>query len=282
MLCLITSFIFHFILGLSLYGPPPSSFLKSKEPITVELLDGLKKMPVRQVETPDDLLSNHLKTPSLYSSKHKQRVKKQSQSLRSGKTVNRSFEPIIRRKTKTRSQNVKAHKKISSQPNQEGTLTNKPAPFFPQILPQFKNVGLSTLGEKLSPSIKVGSFTALNTDRHLYYSFYMRIEDQIRHLWEKGVQRSLVTLKRYPYQVRDKNKKQWKTDIWITLSKKGLVKKVLIKKSSGSTLLDEAAARSFRQSKIFPNPPKDLISENGDVDLQYRFYVHWNPTKNIF
>ena len=39
--------------------------------------------------------------------------------------------------------------------------------------------------------ITVGSFTALNTDRYLYYSFYARIEELIRFRWESAVRQAM-------------------------------------------------------------------------------------------
>ena len=40
--------------------------------------------------------------------------------------------------------------------------------------------GPSTVGEALPTDIALGSFTALNTDRFRYYSFYARIEELVR------------------------------------------------------------------------------------------------------
>ena len=51
--------------------------------------------------------------------------------------------------------------------------------------------GVSMSGERLPEDVRIGNFTALNTDRFVYYTFYARVEEQIRHRWVRYVKAAI-------------------------------------------------------------------------------------------
>lgn len=146
------------------------------------------------------------------------------------------------------------------QPNQqqEGDVTiNNP---FAQV---------SSIGEVLPEDIKIGNFTSLNTDRHLYYTFYARIEEQIRSRWEQNAKAVL-------YNSRNPNPTGstfWYTRIEVLLDSSGNFIKAILHEASGNNGLDSAPVQAFRDAKRFPNPPLEMLHDDGKIHIHYSFRV---------
>ncbi len=133
--------------------------------------------------------------------------------------------------------------------------------------------GFSSVGEVLPRDVKVGSFTALNTDRYLFYTFYARVEELIRYRWESRIQNSINSFNRQTrMQLADRN---WITEAEFILDKKGNLKTAIIMKSSGIKNFDLAAIDAFKEAKIFPNPPAEMIKEDGMIHLVFSFTVRF-------
>ena len=135
--------------------------------------------------------------------------------------------------------------------------------------------GPSAVGEKLPNDIKVGRFTALNTEKYTYYSFFSRIEELIRFGWEQSVELAIQNLQGspLPYNRND----EWVTQVEILLDAKGEFQAGQILKGSGIASFDRAAISSFAQARMFPNPPKDLVEKDQMIRLKYAFYVKFKP-----
>ena len=124
-------------------------------------------------------------------------------------------------------------------------------------------------------NVPIGSFTALNTNRYLYYSFFARIEDQFRQRWVSGINR--VRSRRPTIRRSDRDKDVWTTEIEILLDQKGAFVRADIHRSSGLDGLDYAALEAFRKSAPFLNPPKGLVNKDGFILLRYAMSVYWKP-----
>lgn len=133
-------------------------------------------------------------------------------------------------------------------------------------------------GEMLPQSVKVGTFTALNTDRYMFYSFYERIDNQIRYPWETMVWK---VFDRTPKNVWEKKLRPYRTDVEIWLKPNGQFHSAHVMKESGVLGFDEAATQVFEQSKIFPNPPKEMVEDDGFIHLRYSFFVHTDIAKEM-
>ena len=146
----------------------------------------------------------------------------------------------------------------------------------PLPLPVFNpsELGSSTVGEELPQDIRVGNFTALNTDRYLYYSFYARVEEQVRHRWIKYVHGVL-----YSYQNTHPRAggETWVTTIEILLDKNGYFVKGIVHDPSGLKGLDLAPVHAFREANQIPNPPAEMVKDDGLIHLDYQFFVHNEP-----
>ncbi|MBK7890385.1 MAG: TonB C-terminal domain-containing protein [Bdellovibrionales bacterium] len=134
-----------------------------------------------------------------------------------------------------------------------------------------RQTGMSTNGEQLPPDIEIGNFTALNTDRFRYYSFYSRIEEQIRHRWVKYVKATLYS-GRFPPSARS-----FTTKIEIVLDRQGDFIRAIIHNESGAQSIDAAPVLAFREAKRIPHPPREMVKEDGTVRLFYSFHVDQIP-----
>lgn len=140
-----------------------------------------------------------------------------------------------------------------------------------QIMPE----GQSTVGEALPKDVAVGSFTALNTDRFQYYSFYARIEELVRFRWETEVRKALTTFDQ-KYFYNHIGRKNWITQAEFLLSADGHLKVSRIVKQSGVQVFDTAAVAAFKDARVFPNPPKELVEKDGFIHLKYSFNVYFD------
>lgn len=133
--------------------------------------------------------------------------------------------------------------------------------------------GLSTFGEVAPDSLKFGDFTALNTDRHLYYSFYSRMEEKIRHRWVSYARAAIYNMTPEA-QRRASGKDSWVTKLEIILDPQGRFVKAILTESSGSKSLDSAPVQAFKDAYQFPNPPKEMIQDDGNIHISYAFNVN--------
>lgn len=147
----------------------------------------------------------------------------------------------------------------------------------PLELPGFAGLerGLSTVGEDLPEDIKLGDFTALNTDRHLYYTFFARIEEQIRPRWVSYVKSVLRTMQATDQRLGQRE--SWTTKLEILLDGDGRFVKALLYSTSGVRGFDAAPVQAFRDASQFPNPPAEMIEDDGLIRLQYNFSVYESP-----
>ena len=63
------------------------------------------------------------------------------------------------------------------------------------------------------------------------------------------------------------------TRLVIVLNRFGELMKIRVKNSSGFRELDEAGMDAFKEASPFPNPPKDLINESGEVKIHWDFVL---------
>lgn len=142
-------------------------------------------------------------------------------------------------------------------------------PFGRQVV-----VGASTMGEYI-PGVKEGAFTALNSDRFTYYTFFARLNEQLRPRWISLVRDFANRLG--PSTLAELAEIERATEIEIVLDRSGGFLKSYIYKSSGFRELDDAAVKAFTSAAPFPNPPQAMIESDGAIHLRYGFVVQWQP-----
>lgn len=255
---------------------------ESKPPETIEvtlnpegmILDALtpnKKTIVRQALVPEKFKAPEDEDLARFLSQQKQRVREETRAAQSGMTSNRSGQGPAQPNPPSASS--APAKKESSILDKEGF---KPMDISKELqeMNRFTD-GASTVGESLPNDIKVGSFTALNTDRYLFYTFYARMEELIRYRWESRVQNALNSFDR-PTLMQLGNR-HWVTHVEFLLDKKGFLQKALIMKESGVPPFDLAAVNAFKDAKVFPNPPQEMVQDDGYIHIKFSFTVNYNP-----
>lgn len=276
----------------SQFLPPPEAFQAERERIEFEVVENPRDpsrdlgQVVRQPLVPDDLLVQD-NDDQTFLSERRQRVREQRRAARSGQTENRAqagtTQPqgdpeAAQRPPKApdlfnlapRDPNEVVERRREPETRRQGQ--RRPTGDGIANLPP----GFSTVGETLPRELEVGSFTSLNTDRYLFYSFFMRIEELIRYNWESYVK---DTINRTP---RSEFLKQtgefWVTHVEIQLKPNGEFYRALLLKSSGIQGFDYAAVDAFSQARRFPNPPAEMVEDDGLIHLKYSFTVHYRPS----
>lgn len=277
---ILISVIVHFISTWVLVWLAPRYATKPPETIEVSLfpegqiLDALtpkKKQVVRQTLIPEKLRAPDDETLARFLSDKKQRVREETQAAKSGMTANRNNQDLSTQNTSPQKPNsINPH---SVNMDKDGYRTVDISSEL-QEMNRFKD-GMSTIGESMPRDMKVGSFTALNTDRYLFYTFYSRIEELIRYRWETKVLQAIHSFDTQTLlQAGDRN---WVTHVEFLLDRDGFLRQALIMKESGIPPFDVAAINSFKEAKIFPNPPPEMVQEDGFIHVKYSFTVNFRP-----
>jgi len=133
--------------------------------------------------------------------------------------------------------------------------------------------------ETLPPGVRLGNITSLNTDQHRYYSFNNRLLSRFVPLWGRQVRHAL-------YQWLDENNspgisKVWVTNVEIIMDASGEIIDVQPFRLSGLWSIDQASIDSFKKVRQVPNPPKELVDENGYIHLQFQTEVYWVPQPGV-
>jgi TonB family protein len=135
--------------------------------------------------------------------------------------------------------------------------------------------GISSFGEATPDDVKFGDMTALNTDRHLFYTFYARMEEMIRYRWINYARAAMFSLAADPRKATGKD--VWETRLEVLLDPQGHYIRSILHESSGIKSLDTAPAQAFREAHQFPNPPPEMVKQDGMIHVYYTFTVNGMP-----
>ncbi len=263
--------------GSSYISIEPGFISKQKKSIQVDIVeksnsqqDQKMSTPIRFTEAPKELIDDSLeslkKKVELLSEKA-QRVKKESQAKLMGMTKNRWQNSLQKNKTPSPSESEKNNWTKNLPKDIDGVSDSSPRE---KKSVETLDPGLSTFGNQLDKKVEVGNFTALNTDYHLFGSFYSRVEEMIRPPWEDKVTEEVMRIKDLKL-LRPKG--GWSTRMDVILNPKGELQKVVLLKSSGIKGFDEAARIAFLKAGFFPHPPAGMVHD-GQIVLKYSFTVY--------
>lgn len=139
-------------------------------------------------------------------------------------------------------------------------------------------IGSSSLAEYI-PGIKEGGFTALNTDQFTYYTFFERVNEQVRYRWVSFVRNYIGGLSETALNQLATYQRAYQIE--IVLSGDGHYLKGFIHRSSGDNALDMTAIDAFQGAAPFLNPPKGLVEDDGNIHLHYSFIVEFRPRTGL-
>lgn len=263
------SLAFHLALLLGLQLLPTSQERGQEVPIEVVWKEKSninfknEKPFISHLVIPENILTES-SAPADFSSKERQRVLIETRALKLGLNENRKASPRFLEPFQDEKKSVKNNR---FENYQEGL------PVF-EARQELNNLnrGESTVSIPLPDSMAVGSFTALNTDRNLYYSFYSRIERQIYFRWANIVDRAYLSFT--DDQRRRLHRTGFlKTNLVILLNPKGEFHRAEIHAASGVQKIDISPALAFQEARVFPNPPPEMVREDGFIHLNYQFIV---------
>lgn len=116
-----------------------------------------------------------------------------------------------------------------------------------------------------------GEQTMLNTREFVFYGYFQRIRERLDRAWEKSLRERLA---KYFYRGRQlASETDYMTQLLVSLDGQGRIIKVQIVGASGTTDLDEAATKAFNDAGPFPNPPKGLVDNDGQVFVRWDFVL---------
>lgn len=267
---LLFSFLVHFLLITTVIWVAPHFQTSPTETIEISLdpelqiqhaLTPKKQQIVRQALVPEKIKAPDDETLARFLSEQKQRVQEETQAANSGMTANHT------------SRNPKPSPKMSPPDKDNGDRSID----ISRELHEMNRLseGVSTIGDSMPREMKIGSFTALNTDRYLFYTFYARMEELIRYRWETRVQQAIANFDRLT--IASIGNRNWVTHIEFLLDNKGQLQKAMILKESGVRLFDAAAVEAFKDARIFPNPPQEMVQDDGFIHIKFSFTVNYNP-----
>ena len=270
-------FVLAGVLGLEFY---PRSRQKSLV-IEVDIQEPSKaqKSFLRDVQVPDWIKQKKAENnedPALFFSKETRRFQKQTRAATYGPQLNvlpNRLLPQSRLATKSSSTQASSAKSpmLNDQNNHDFVVTaGQEAKLGSEVITAL-SPQVSSLSAWVPEDIEIGQFTAINTDRWTYYSFFERIENKVRPFWVQLVRNKLSQLP--AGVIRDYPRAVATTLMEIQLNHKGEVVRILLLRSSGIRELDHAHAEAFWKTKVIENPPADLIEEDGLIHLRYQFYV---------
>lgn len=283
---ILLSLAIHFVLMLALENVPASWILDRMQPDLTDVVL-IEKDPtedkhefervVRQADAPENLKED-LKDKARFLSESEQRVLQETQARRTGLTRNGRALPE-NSWMKTMRQPPQ-----SSTPAQQAQERAERDGYEPIRIPKASEMprtafedAPSTVGELLPDDVALGDFTALNTDRFKYYSFYSRVEELVRFRWERGLQQALNSFDRQ-YLLGTIGRRTWLTRIEFWLTPDGKFHSAHLHKESGVRRFDLAAVNAFKDAAFFPNPPREMVEKDGFIHLQYSFNVRWSPS----
>lgn len=227
---------------------------------------------VRQVEVPE---SYKYEDPAeaRFTSEERQRVIQETRAQASGLTKNRQSGPKF---LEEESKPVYREKKQASREKSE--IGEDFVVFNPQQEIQQLAGGQSTISVKLPDSIAVGSFTALNTDRNIYYTFYARLEDMIYLRWADLIRQAVDS---YPAEFRKSRLmgRSWTTNVLVLLKPNGEFYQAQIHLPSGVERFDISPALAFQDARMFPNPPPEMVRSDGFIHISYSFVVDFGSVQ---
>jgi TonB C terminal len=137
------------------------------------------------------------------------------------------------------------------------------------------HTGDSSISEYI-PEVKVGGFTALNQDQFLYYTFYARINEQIRNRWVYNI-RSVLNDTPQSVLARWADKPQV-TELEILLSPDGKFVRSVLYRQAENPAIDNSAVSAFRLAAPFNNPPTEIVESDGFIHLHYIFHLEFRPS----
>jgi TonB family protein len=114
--------------------------------------------------------------------------------------------------------------------------------------------------------------TLLNTKEFLFYGYYQRIRQRLDSAWVPILKARLVNY--YNTGRHLASEMEHRTKVLVVMNGSGEIVKVELVSESGTKDLDEAAIDAFNEAGPFPNPPKGIVNNSGEIEIPWEFILH--------
>ena len=112
---------------------------------------------------------------------------------------------------------------------------------------------------------KRGRAVNLNTHEFLGADYINRIRTLVNFYWDQNLEnlpRAMALAK-----------SRYETSVDVTLTANGVLEEILVSQECGADPLDHAVVEAFRMAGPFPNPPDQLVTEDGRVNLPHMTFT---------
>ena len=255
---------------------------KTQDLITqIELInEDQKNKRLYIVEQDQKSLNEESPSESQFLSAQNQKVEKQIQSKNVGKFKNSfnsgSFNPLPQRENNHKvSQaqklglnglSLRNFSEIEKKLKKDKSLKSNTPKSSP--LPTSFGDGLSQ-ADDVPSFVEEGNQTLLNTREFVYYSFFVRIKDQLRCHWNPLIRKSVNVIYMRDKKMASQSEKT--TSLRVTLDKYGYLEKIELLKTSGYKEIDTAAIQAFRSAAPFLNPPQGILDKDKRIRIMWSF-----------
>jgi TonB family protein len=249
---------------------------KTEDLITqIELIND-EELKKQVIEQSDKSVNEAEPKEADYLSATNQKVEKQTKARNNGKFNNSSSPGVNQISVGQKS------KQKSEQPSEKPVVKNLGLNGLPLSSETHKEnsedrKSFVSLGEGLSQTddylenVDEGDQTLLNTKEFVYYSYFMRVKDQLRSHWNPLIRKNVQVLYAKDRNIASLHVKA--TSVRITLNKSGYLEKIELLKTSGYEELDVAAIQAFRSAAPFLNPPTGLIEKDKRIRIVWDFIL---------
>jgi protein TonB len=119
--------------------------------------------------------------------------------------------------------------------------------------------------------LKQSEKTALNTREYMFFGYYQRIRERLDRAWVPILREKLVRFYRSGRQLA--SDMDHTTKVVVTLNQLGEIVRVQVVSESGNNDLDDAAIKAFNRAGPFPNPPRGMVGNTGQIEIPWEFVL---------
>jgi len=263
---LIWSVGLHLLISLLFSWSPRFTPTPEEAPLSFEIVEAPSQRKEKQFVTDPELERlktslRRLEDQARFLSRQTQRVPEEQVASRSGKTINQNTQASRPQERPPLEQAFEAGGDL-------GALRQRQDRQFQVLLEQ------SAIAEYI-PDVKQGGFTSLNTDQFLFYTFYARINEQLRNRWIQNLR--TFTQNSSVVALDQLSRRTQITEIEVLLTPDGDYVKSIFYRKADHPGLDQAVRQSFLQAQPFQNPPLEIVDKDGYIHLRYAFHLQWRP-----
>lgn len=156
----------------------------------------------------------------------------------------------------------------------------------PLKLPGYESVsqkggGLFNIQRVLPPGYKIetADITALNSEYSKFFIFNRRLTNSALPIWYNAVVKAVNNF--FLQNPSNVVPRRWITHVEVTIDSSGEILDVQPYRLSGDWSFDRAPINAFKSLGKVPNPPREMLDENGYAHLKFGFsvYVSYTPVQ---